>query len=372
MKYIMNEDMVIFEQNNKIIIDLYKEHAQMAIHPKFLQVLFFFKQQHTLDEAINNELLVDLFDEEVIGDIVEQFIDKSMLVDVSKKMKKENMNGINLLSKSIQYYYWANRVYDDEKYESTYEEFIKLNGKRGNQPSIYKEYKTNKILHLPTPSEFKADLLLTILDRQSIRYTNKNLNISMQDISDILYYSVGETAYAFDSGMGGALFKPTPTPGGRANTEIYLINLSNTLFEKGLYHYSVKTHCLEMIKPGNYREEMYKISGNQEQLNFCNIILVATERMDRITWKYQDASAYRSVLIESGLISQNIYLTGTAKRVAVGMIGTFKDSLLVQLLQINATIEIPTVLFTLGRRNNISRFDRPDLKYYEGVNENDE
>lgn len=357
----MNLDMVIYNQSGNIILDLYKEHRQLSINTKYLPILFFFSEANYEEELYYQDF--PDFDNITLENIVAEFITKKVLVYVNESEEKNNTLGIDTLNKSINYYYWANKVFTEEKYNSTYDEFMTLMDKRKSQPNIYKEYPGEKY-DLPFPQEIKEDLMTTMLKRESIRYVDPQKKINLQDLSNILYYSNGETAYALDSGIGSAIFKTLATPGGRAASELYFVNFSLSEIPLGIYHYSIKSHNLELIKKGNYRDDFFNICGGQIQLNLANGLLVATERIDRIIWKYQDASAYRSALIETGELAQNIYLTATALKVATGIIGTFRDNMLENLLDIDPALEFGTAIFTLGKKEGLTRFDRPTLEEY--------
>ena len=364
MKLLMNNDMIIFRDKDKIILDLYKEHNQVAINPEFLPVLLLFRSPKDENDIEDDRDNFTTYSESEFDAIVDEFINKHVLID-SEGINEKKLE-IDSLNQSTRYYYWANRIFNYEKHETTYHEFMKLGSQRNIQPSVYKEYESKlKSIPLPYPSEIKRDLLSTILYRQSVRYGITKENVSFDAISDLLYYSTGETSYAFDNGMGDALFKPTATPGGRAGNELYLINLSNTNLEKGIYHYSVKKHTLDLIKKGDFNDIMFKISGNQSQVKSTKMMLVLTEKMDRIIWKYHEGIAYRSAMIESGAVMQNIYLIASARKLGVGAIGTFRDDELDKLLNINPNNECVTLMFTMGVMDkNKDRFDQPSIDKY--------
>lgn len=364
----MNCDMVIYNHNGNIILDLYKEHRQLSIKCEYLPVVFFFKEEHFKEELYKENM--NFLNTIELEAILNELVDKKVLVYVDEYDKKGSPLGIDSLNKSIRYYYWANRIFGDEKYNSTYNEFLTLMNKRSTQPPVYKEY-SGKKYKLPFPKEVKADLIKTMLDRQSIRYVDSDDKLELQELSDILYYANGETAFALDSGMGPAVFKTIPTPGGRAASELYFINFSLSDIPIGIYHYSVKEHCLELLSRGDFKEDFFHICGGQLQVRLSNGLIVITERIDRVIWKYQDASAYRSMLIETGALVQNVYLISAALGVATGVIGTFRDTILEELLNINPNIEFTTAIFTLGKKKNLTRFDRPSLHDYKEYDEND-
>lgn len=363
MLFQINNDIVIFFKDSKIILDLYKSHKQLAINKKFFKVLLYFSSPKDIEKLNTNE-----FEDESINlvSVTKEFINKGVLVPVN--FAKDDYS-IDTFNKSIQYFYWANKEDKDENYQSTYNEFWELNKKRYLQPSIYKNYASSKTINLPFPTEFSSDLLKSITNRQSIRYTLHNNDISLQTLSNLLYYSNGEASYAFDMGMGEAIFKYIPTPGGRASSELYLVNFEVNSIPYGIFHYSVKSNSLELIKKGNFRKIMFNIAGNQEQIKTTSLMLISTSRIDRIAWKYQDAAGYRAIYLEAGALMQNLYLLASALELGIGVIGTFKDKEIDSYLNLDPDKEIVTALYTVGKRKNLTRFDRPTLEEYRKAND---
>lgn len=366
MLFEINSDLIIFFKNSKVVIDLYKEHKQLALNKKFIDLLMTFTKPRDI-ENIND---VKLLDARNISEVVQELINKRVLVPATNK--KVDSNSIDIFNKSVQYFYWANKETKNENYQSTYREFLELNKKRYMEPPIYKSYDKCKQFILPTPTEFKSDLLSSIVKRQSIRYTKHNNDISLQSLSNLLYYSNGEASYSFDMGMGDAVFKFIPTPGGRASSELYLVNYEIECIPVGLFHYSVKNNTLELLKVGNFRKLMFDVSGKQEQVKTTSVMLISTSRIDRIAWKYQDAAGYRGAFLEAGGLMQNLYLLAEALGLGIGVIGTFKDIELDPYLNLDPKKEIVTALYTLGAKKNLTRFDRPILDDYRRLDEDDE
>jgi SagB-type dehydrogenase family enzyme len=144
--------------------------------------------------------------------------------------------------------------------------------------------------------------------RESIRtYTDKE--IELEKISQILWAAQGKREHK----------RTVPSAGATYPLEIYVI-----LKSKGLYHYSLEEHGLEMIMKGNILIELVKASWDQTFIKeaYLNIILCAN--CSRTTQRYGERG-FRYVYIEVGHCAQNIHLQAIALGLASVPIGAFSD-----------------------------------------------
>ena len=80
--------------------------------------------------------------------------------------------------------------------------------------------------------------------------------------------------------------------------------------EPGFYHYSACDHDLGGSKPTT--AETLELVGGQDWADEMPCLIILCAMLDRTMWKYDDANAYRVVLIEAGHIGQNIMLAATS------------------------------------------------------------
>jgi SagB-type dehydrogenase family enzyme len=207
---------------------------------------------------------------------------------------------------------------------------------------VFKEYpRLDKVL-LPPPTLLDTISLKKILySRYSSRYFGKQ-KITLDQISNLLYYSSG--IQDFKNPWKAKRFYPSP--GGRYSIEIYLVSLKSDL-PKGVYHYNVRTHTLEMIKELKTFKKDYYV--NQDWIYNASMLIFFTAIFERNTIKY-GYRGYRHVLQEAGHIGQNFYLLAPAFNIRICGIGGYVDDRINTLLDVDGLGE--TVIYGLAIGSN--------------------
>lgn len=110
------------------------------------------------------------------------------------------------------------------------------------------------------------------------------------------------------------LKKHTPSGGGLHATEAYLIVQHVEGVEPGLYHYHPTEHALEPMPAPSLPLDRFAAGALAGQHWFANAhaMAVLTPRYERSFWKYRrHAKAYRALVLDSGHLSQTLYLSAT-------------------------------------------------------------
>lgn len=212
------------------------------------------------------------------------------------------------------------------------------------QKISYKAYPRLKNIKLPAPLKIKASLGRTILSRRSKRkFLNEDL--TLREISTLLLFSGGIT-YKKGQNWNKAL-RAYPSAGARYPLEIYLIINTVKLIEKGLYHYNVKEHSLELLRTGDFRKFIGKNTG-QKWLEKAGIIILISAVFDRTRVKYGERG-YRFVLLDAGHLAQNMYLAANALNFGCCGVGGFADNKFNQLLDLQGQGEQIIYLLGIGK-----------------------
>ncbi len=127
------------------------------------------------------------------------------------------------------------------------------------------------------------------------------------------------------SAPGG--FKRTiPSAGALYPLDIYLVWGTDHLpdLRPGSYHYEPQAHELRLIAPGDFRQPLAEASLHQTWMAGAPLSIVITAEYARITGKYGDRG-YRYAHMESGNVSQNIFLQAEALGLKAGIVGAFHD-----------------------------------------------
>lgn len=209
-------------------------------------------------------------------------------------------------------------------------------------PPMYKNYSSSEKIKLPVPDHQGPAFETSLKKRRSIR-NFKSAGISLQELSQLLFAAQGITGK-----MYGKNLRTAPSGGALYPIELYVVINNVTGIEKGIYHYSVIDHSLELIKKGDHTDQVTDASFKQEMAGEASVTFIMTAIFARITSKYGDRG-YRYAYIECGHISQNIYLQSTSLGLGSVCIGAFSDSDVNSLLEIDGRNEAAIYLHSVGR-----------------------
>jgi SagB-type dehydrogenase family enzyme len=154
---------------------------------------------------------------------------------------------------------------------------------------------------------------LRVISRTSI---NRNASLEIRDLSTILRYVFGCEAY-FRVGPGiYGLRKTSPSGGALHPIEAYPLVVNVRGLERGLYHYNVGNHSLELLSEKSEkaaRRLANDFSLGQVFPETSSVLFILTARFYRNFWKYRNhPRAYSVLLLDAGHLSQTFYLVCTA------------------------------------------------------------
>lgn len=167
-----------------------------------------------------------------------------------------------------------------------------------------------KNIQLPPCQLEDVSLYKALSKRRSWRKV-KNQQISLQELSNILWCANGVNA----EGEDGRLWRTAPSARNHQEIDLYVFS------KDGVYLYDYERNRLIAINDEDIRSKVAKqpFVGNSP----CIICLVANyQKMKSYKW-WQFMKRYRYACMDTGYVSQNIYLYCAAyklRTVAVGMI----------------------------------------------------
>jgi SagB-type dehydrogenase family enzyme len=210
------------------------------------------------------------------------------------------------------------------------------------KPAIYKEYPEAERFELP-PFELNQPLSLdmAIKQRKSIRNFQAK-QLSQGRLSYLLWASTGiqriEEKYEF---------RTAPSAGALYPIETYIIVNNVKKLEAGVYHYSVKSHELELIKHGDFRQAITMAALGQDMCASAAAVFVWTSIFERCKWKYGQR-AYRYIYLDAGHIAENLALSAVSLNLGSCEIGALYDDHVNAILGIDGTEESTICMAVVG------------------------
>jgi SagB-type dehydrogenase family enzyme len=163
----------------------------------------------------------------------------------------------------------------------------------GPQPALAKTYPQAKTTLLPAARKESDEFLRVLLARKTHRSFSGS-PVPLSSLATLLRYTWGATG-TIDS----------------ANWEVYVAALSVTGLASGLYHYNAGSHSLELIRLGDLRSEVLRLTLGQEHVGSASAVCFMTAVFPRSQYKYHTARAYRVVTLDTGHLGQTFCLVAT-------------------------------------------------------------
>jgi SagB-type dehydrogenase family enzyme len=209
------------------------------------------------------------------------------------------------------------------------------------KPPQYKMYRKSKRIKLPVPKHRGILLEEAIQKRRSVRkYSSEKMNINQ--LSQLLFAAQGITGK-----MYGHPLRAAPSAGALYPFEVYLVVNNVDGLSRGIYHFAVLRHELELVRAGDFREDITSAGLKQEMLGESDVTFVLSAIFDRIRHKYGERG-YRYVYMEAGHISQNISLQAVSLGLGSVGVGAFLDTKVNQLIGVDGKKEAAIYLHAVG------------------------
>ena len=232
----------------------------------------------------------------------------------------------------------------------------------------YKSYPSLDRISLPQdPRKEGVDLEDAILKRRSVRTFDKSRPLRVGQIAKLLRFSAGITSQKHVGGNIMQSLRAAPSGGGLYPIEIYpcLINVEDAA--TGVYHYNVREHSLELVKPAGWDPDSTILPFSiNTPLDNPAALFVLTAIFKRTTFKYSHRG-YRLVMIEAGHIVQNIWLMASAMGLGCCGLFSFVDDEVNELLGLDGVNEAVIYVVSVGNRLTAPAVAAPA----EGASQND-
>jgi putative peptide maturation dehydrogenase len=155
-------------------------------------------------------------------------------------------------------------------------------------------------------------LYQTLAARKTTRGYDRRLRLGFEDLAHVLYQVWGchGTAPILDDLF--CIKRTSPSGGGLHPVEVYPLVTGVEGLDRGLYHYNVRDHALELIERLGESEAVALAADfvcGQNYLGSAHVSFVMTARFPRSYWKYpRQQKAYTVLLMDAAHLSQTLYI----------------------------------------------------------------
>jgi len=177
-------------------------------------------------------------------------------------------------------------------------------------PAVPEDETAFGLRRLPTPRRNGFDELMA--RRATCRNFDRSVELSQDDLSNLLMRSFGALAIETYGDSIDALKKNSPSAGGLHPIEAYVLVQRVTGITPGRYRYHALENALLPLDPALPAIAPKLLLAGQAWFADAPVLVVLAVRFRRNFWKYREhAKAYRGVLLDAGHLAQTFQLSAT-------------------------------------------------------------
>ncbi|MFD3930049.1 SagB/ThcOx family dehydrogenase [Streptomyces sp. NPDC058614] len=147
---------------------------------------------------------------------------------------------------------------------------------------------------------------------------------------------------------GTRLQRHAPNSGGMGSVEAFPIVMNVDGIARGLYHFDSISHDFAGIELGDFRQWLREDVIFQEEFSRAAVAIVLVGSFKSLREKY-GVRGYRLCLIDTGHVSENVYLAATSLGLNVCATTGFIDDEVDEALQIDGVDRASLILIMVGR-----------------------
>lgn len=245
-----------------------------------------------------------------------------------------------------------------------------------NRPMPFKVY-TDNLFTYNLPTDFPIPTMNAIKSICNGYYNHnsgiisdsnvlRNGNITLKDLSEILFFSAGITR-EMRYNYGTYYMRAASATGALYPIELYIVcrDLSPNL-KAGVYHFCPAEFNLTEIRSGDYLTQLSAATGNNSNILNSQISIIFTSFAWRNAWKYQ-ARSYRHWYWDSGVIAANLLAVTTSMRLSAELVMGFVDDALNNLLRLEKQKEATIVMAAINTRSSLEKVEIKNTKKVEEI-----
>lgn len=203
------------------------------------------------------------------------------------------------------------------------------------------------VIRLPAldyPS-FQGPPLGTLLGRRRSHRTFRDDPISLAQLTTLLGFAYGVTKRV-PTPHGDMFLKAAPSNGARYPLELYAVVRKVDGLRAGVYHYRPEPHYLEFLREDDFAQKLEEGTLRQGIASVTPVTFILSAMWHRNMDKYGERG-YRGILMETGAVIQNLYLT--AESLSLGAIALEGiDEIWNELIGVDGSDETGLVCVSVG------------------------
>ena len=225
-------------------------------------------------------------------------------------------------------------------HESTKLAYINL----ANKPPLYKSY--SGLPTIPLPEDFPSPTTPT-LEAVGTYQASGGAEPTLTTLAQLLYYSAGVIRTGHFRIAGEVHFRAAASAGGLYPVETYVVCGDLDGLAAGVYHFGPDTFLLTCLRQGDYRERLSQAAGEDSGISSAPVTIVFSTVFWRSSWKYR-SRGYRYCFWDNGTVAANLLAGAASAGLPAGVMNSFVDAQVDELLGVDGTGEASTCLVTLG------------------------
>jgi putative peptide maturation dehydrogenase len=210
--------------------------------------------------------------------------------------------------------------------------------KYGLPPSAFHDRDVENTVALPEVHH-DSELGRLLARRETTRLFDESIPLAQQDLATILHFAFGHQGEKTVTADFKVLKKYNPSGGALHSLEAYPLVLNVEGVDPGLYHYRSAHGDLGLIKPMKRSDAVDFVLdalAGQHWYQSAHAIIFMTSRFERSFWKYRNhTKAYKSIVMDSGHVSQTIYLMATQLTLGAFVTMAMNDTMVEEALNLD-------------------------------------
>lgn len=199
-------------------------------------------------------------------------------------------------------------------------------------------------IKLASNKEIARSFSDVVLGRQSTRNFDRRARLTNDELATILFMGNG---IKYTDG-GGVFHRTVANSGNLGSVEIFFLVLNVEQFEAGIYHFDSLSHEAVLLHKGIFNTWLKLNVFYQPEFADASVVLFLTSNIGRLTEKYGERG-YRLALLDTGHVSQNVYLSASSLRLAVCGTAGFIDDEVNDALGLDGKLSACLMSLAIGR-----------------------